>query len=228
MVLADRCILLVHSPLVGPEVMQPLAAVLVGMDAAVAAPDLRPALSERGRPFRETYVELAARIRADVVIGHSGAGVYLPLIADRLHADIVTYIDAHVPDDQPVHTPTGETLAFMDDHTQADGLMAPWPRWWPEQTLVGLVPDPSLREQIARGAPRVPRRIYDESVPMPSGWTERPAAYLQTSAAYDAHRIRAERYGWPSGRVDGGHLDLAAAPEATAASLMELWATPHG
>lgn len=228
MTLANRRILLVHSPLVGPEMMQPLATVLAGMDAAVAVPDLRPALEERAHPAWEAYVELATRNRADVVIGHSGAGVYLPLVADRAGADFVAYVDALVPADEPSHTPAGETLVFMDDHTQADGRMAPWSHWWPESTLVELVPDLSLREQIVRGAPRVPRRIYDESIPLPSGWTARPAVYLQTSAAYDTHRDRAEQFGWPSRRVDGGHLALAAAPETTAASLVGLWAAPRG
>jgi hypothetical protein len=219
----NQRIVLVHSPLVGPETVQPLATALEAMGAAALVPDLRPALGERDGSFWGRYVNDATTQRADVVVGHSGAGAYLPLIAERLNVRSVAYVDAIVPEDATGYRAPPDTLAFLDRHTRDDGLLEAWPDWWPAQVMIDVVPERSLREHIIDGAARVPRRIYDESIPLPTGWTHRPAVYLQLSDAYDAHRARAESYRWPTRRAGRGHLDIATAPEVTAAQLEELW-----
>lgn len=220
---ANQRIVLIHSPLVGPETVQPLALALEAMGSVVLVPDLRSALGESDGSFWGRYVDAATRQRADVVVGHSGAGAYLPLIAERLDAHSVAYVDAIVPEDAPEYRPSPQILAFLDEHTRDNGMLDAWPLWWPASVMIDAVPERSLREHIADGAPRVPRHLYDESIPLPTGWTRRPAVYLQSSGAYDADRARAEHYGWPARRVGGGHLDLATAPESTAAHLAELW-----
>lgn len=212
----------VHSPLVGPITVRPLAAALDARGWSTRVPDLRPALADRTRPFWRAYVDGATTSAADIVVGHSGAGAYLPLIADRLDARAVAYVDAVVPGDGSAFEPSSDLIRFLDERTDANGLLPPWPEWWPPSVMTDLVPELALRQRIVADAPRVPRRIYDEAVPLPDEWWRRPAVYLQLSEAYDAHGARAGRYRWPTQRLLGGHLDLATQPDSTASGIAEL------
>ena len=69
--------MLVHSPLVGPSTMAPLAAMLRTRGWATVVPDLRSAVSAPAR-FGRAVAEAADS--ADVVVGHSGAGPFLPAV----------------------------------------------------------------------------------------------------------------------------------------------------
>jgi hypothetical protein len=68
----------------------------------------------------------------------------------------------------------------------------------------------------------VPRSFYDDPVPLPPRWWARPAAFLQLSDAYCDERHRAERWGWPTLRLNGHHLALATRPDEIADHLCRL------
>ena len=73
--------LLVHPPLLGPAVLQPLAAELRQRGSGVAVPDLRAAVgTASGWPQRWVCAAAAAG-PAEVVVGFSGAGIVLPAVA---------------------------------------------------------------------------------------------------------------------------------------------------
>lgn len=215
--------LLVHSPLVGPTTLVPLARELRRHGWTVAVPDLRGALREPP-PQWHAIVELATRGqgRPDLVVGHSGAGVVLPIIAEVLDPAFVAFVDAVVPHGD-TYEASSEFVQFIDTLDTDGPLLPPWHRWWGHEVMAALVPDATLREQIARDTPRVPRSFYDDAVHLPSQWCDRTGCVmLQLSGGYDEFRVRAERLGWPTGLIDGRHLDVATRPNLVCEHLLEL------
>jgi hypothetical protein len=79
-----------------------------------------------------------------------------------------------------------------------------------------MVPDVALRRRLTDEIPRVPRAFYDAALMMPSGWRDRPAAYVQLSPAYDAEARAAWHLAWPVETLNGRHLDTATQPVVVA------------
>ncbi|MFT3855612.1 MAG: hypothetical protein QM733_23220 [Ilumatobacteraceae bacterium] len=161
----------------------------------------------------------------DVIVGHSGAGAVLPLIARDVGAAVTVFVDAVVPDPTTTLTPSDGFAALLDHLPVVDGLLPPWHDWWPPEIMARLVPDELLRAWVAAETPRLPRAFYDEPVALPEQWWQRPAAFLQLSAAYDEELARAQQWGWPTRRLDGQHLDLLTRPGDVADALVRLTRT---
>lgn len=218
--------LLIHSPLVGPLTLRPLATALAARGITATVPDLRDALTAP-RPQWQRFLDLACSAATgrhpDLIVGHSGAGVLLPLLADRVSAGFVVFVDAVVPADRTAHEATAEFIGFIDSLPREGDLLPPWHTWWGGETMQRLVPERALRERIAADTPCVPRSFYDDPVPLPAGWTSRRGCcYLQLSPGYDEDRARAAAYGWPTARLDGQHLDVAVRPDDVAGALLAL------
>ena len=201
-----------HSPLIGPSTVTPLATALASSGWTTTVPDLRDALDSPAR-FASRACDHGRA--ADVVLGHSGAGVVLPIVADHSAAAMI-FVDAVVPDADVVYRPSAQFLELLDTVPTTDGLLAPWHEWWPAGSIARLLPDDAERLRIIAEIPRVPRRFYEQPVSLPSNWWTRPAAYLQLSSAYDGDCKRADNLSWPTHRLDGQHLDLAVHPQEIA------------
>ncbi|MDY7099779.1 MAG: alpha/beta hydrolase [Actinomycetota bacterium] len=215
---AGRSVVLVHSPLVGPSTWRRVADELVARGASVAVPDLT-AVASAPAPMWPVYVEGAVAAARGLpgpvtVLGHSGAAVFLPIIADRLsiHAGPSVFVDALVPPAFGERRPSDEFLATLD--RVADGeLLRPWLDWWPADLVeTVLLPDPGHRAEVAADLPRLPRRFYDEPVPMPPGWSGAPCAYLRLSEGYDDDHAEAASRGWPTAELDRTHLGIVTDP----------------
>ena len=218
--------LLIHSPLVGPITLEALANEFRSRGFDVDVPDLRSGLAET-RPHWRSILNLAIASVGDakpkVIVGHSGAGVMLPQLAQHLQPEVVAYVDAVVPGDGAQHKASEEFVAFIDALPREGPLLPPWHAWWGNETMARLIPDEGLRRHIAADTPSVPRSFYDEAVPLPIDWSaRRGCCYLQLSPAYDDDIARARTYGWPTTQLDGRHLDVAAKPADVAAALIEL------
>ena len=72
--------LIIHSPLVGPSTVAPLAAALEALGWTTMVPDLRSAIQS---PTQFSQRAARAADATDVVIGHSGAGAFLPAVLTR-------------------------------------------------------------------------------------------------------------------------------------------------
>jgi hypothetical protein len=211
--------LLIHSPLVGPSTMTPLAATLRQRGWATTVADLRPAATS---PAQFALAATAVADSVDVVIGHSGAGAFLPPTAASLGGATAVYIDAVVPSATAKFNPSSELLQLLDSLPIVDGMLPPWHTWWPAEVLAELVPDARLRRRITAEIPRVPRSFYDEPVPLPPRWWRQAGVYVQLSPAYGDDCTRAGGWGWPTSQIDGRHLDLCVRPEVVADHIIEL------
>jgi len=214
--------LLVHPPLLGPAVLQPLAGELRARGEEVAVPDLRAEVETApGWPDRYTRAA-AATGPADVVVGFSGAGVVLPSIAVATEAERVVWVDAGMPARSGVTVPDDDIRSRMAVLIR-DGRILEWTTWWEPGTLEELVPDPRLRDAIRAEGHQLPADFYDIAVPVPDVWPEYGARYVQLSPAYDGDAGEARARGWPvAGYQHGSHLDVATAPVEVAVEVAAL------
>jgi hypothetical protein len=102
------------------------------------------------------------------------------------------------------------------------GWLPPWPQWWSDETLTGLIPDPAARRHFAAGCPRLPLAMFDEVQPPAPQWPDAPAAYLQLSEAYEDQAARARELGWPVAERISHHLAPLTDSDLIAESLCEL------
>ncbi|HET7820791.1 MAG TPA: hypothetical protein VFL10_04635 [Ornithinibacter sp.] len=159
--------------------------------------------------------------RADLVVAHSNAGRYAVAVAA---AAPVVYLDAALPPergDAPL-APDGllEHLAGLADD---DGLLPPWTRWWDDDDLASVVPDPEVLAGIRAEEQRMPLAYFRSRLGAPGGWVTHPQAYLALGDTYGEETAFARRLGWPTQVLEGAlHLHHLVDPDAVAAAVLDL------
>lgn len=148
---------------------------------------------------------------------------YLPRHGDgpTLRTGLVVFVDAVVPPASGVYeTPT--RLRELLDAQTVEGRLRRWLEWWPDDVVRELIPDADERAALLDDMPSLPRAFYDESVPVPAGWTDRHCAYLRLSDAYDAEFADAGRRGWARAALDSNHLAIRTQPRPVVGALAAL------
>lgn len=211
------------SALLGPVVAEPLVEALRACR--------RPArVVESGVPG--TADELARRYRAAirgnrplVLVAHSNAGLFVPgLLAEptvrgAVLVDALLPAAAVRPGSSVVDVVPAERRAAIP--TAADGSPLAWPFWWSDDQVDGLYPDRAARRAVERRAPRLPGSFFSSRIRVPS-ITDRRGGYLSFGDTYRAERDRAAALGWPTRRLDGGHLHLLTDPSAVARAVVDI------
>jgi hypothetical protein len=113
--------LILHSPLVGPTTTRALAEALADRGWTINAPDLRESLDSP-----QTYAAAASQAadNVGVLVGHSGAGAVLPVIAHDVNAKGTVFVDAIVPEAVARFTPSDGFLPLLDQLPVVDGAPA--------------------------------------------------------------------------------------------------------
>ena len=226
--MAVRQLLLVHSPLVGCATWELIAAELAADGYAVTVPDLAGTLTA-GPPYHLRQAEVIADSAAGrpvVLIGYSRAGPLLATAGTILGPQVRGYVfvDARLP--APGHcwmqSTSPELAARLRDLADPQGWLPPWSRWWSEEELAALLPDPALRQRFATGCPRLPLAMFEERYPPAPGWPGAPGGYLQLSEAYEDEAARARDLGWPVRVQLSHHLALLTQPGQVAREIREL------
>lgn len=214
--------LLIPSPLLGPATWRPVEAWLRSQGHDARAVDLGPPPRTAARVL--DAVTAAAADHPVVLVPHSNAGLYAPHLATLVDARATVFVDAALPatEAEGLDTPLAPPafLDFLRSLTDDDGLLPPWTRWWDDVTE--LFPDAATREAVERDQPRLPLTYFTSRVPVPAGWTGRPAAYLALGGTYAGERDRASRLGWPTRTLAGGHLHALHDPAAVGAAILDL------
>jgi hypothetical protein len=164
-----------------------------------------------------------------VLVPHSGARVFAPyLAAARPDAAVtVVFADAALPPAVPGPATVVDAgfLPFLLG-LAIDGMVPPWPDWWPDEELSTLFPDADTRRRVAGEAPALPLAFYTEPLPpVPDGWAGCQCGFLQFSAGYQEQATAARDRGWPVRELAGEHLHMLIDPDAVAAALVDLAAT---
>ena len=221
-------LVLVHSPLVGCEIWEPVARDLAADGYAVAVPDLAGTL-RAGPPYHLRQARViagSAAGQAAILIGYSRAGPLLAAAGAMLENDLRGYlfVDARLP--MPgrswMQTTSPDLAARLRGMAGPQGLLPPWSRWWGEDELAALVPDPALRRKFAAGCPRLPLAMVEEAYPPAAGWPAAPGAYLQLSEAYHDEAAHARELGWPVKVQLSHHLAVLTQPSQVASAIRTL------
>ena len=90
--------------------------------------------------------------------------------------------------------------------------------------LAELIPDPVSRRALLAQLRPQPPRFWEEEIPVSTGWSDAPCAYLRfaTNPSYDEAAAEARRRGWPCRELSGGHFHMLVDPQGVADALLSL------
>ena len=218
---------LVHSPLLGPSSWRWVARELRHRGRAALVPPLVDAADATWPTWSDACGAVNAalpRRDAVVLVGHSGAGMLLPAIAESSESDVagLVFVDAFLP---PSGGVAGLVPAEFIDRLRAlasDDVLPSWSTWFGQDAMRDLVPDDARRAEIDADMPRVPLSSLLAPVRIPERWERYPCAYVLLSVEpYAASAAEARARGWPVAEVaDGKHLDPVRRPTAVADALL--------
>jgi hypothetical protein len=223
---------LVPAPVLGPASWQPVADELTGNGARVIVPEL-VGFTDGGPPYAPRLVQrctgqiaaaLAAGPGADrvVLVVHSGAGPFAARLASAVPATpagvAVVFADAGLPAiDGPTPVVDGGFLPYLRQLAR-DGVVPPWPLWFPEADPAELYPGETARAAVLSDARPVPLSFFEEQLPAAPAPAQ--ARYLLFSDGYRPEAEEAKKRGWPVAELPGSHLHMLVDPGAVAAALV--------
>ncbi len=162
-------------------------------------------------------------IARSLLVGHSGAGLLLPAIRERLPHSVAGYIlvDAGLPWDgmsrlAEIEESIPKDAAGFREHLEAGAFFPTWT----DEDLSAIVPDVQRRHDLlAELSPR-PLAFFTEPIPVFAGWPDAPCAYLKLSDEYGRAAEAARQAGWTCIAIDAGHFHLLVDPVEVAALLL--------
>lgn len=216
-------LVLVHSPIVGPDTWLPVAEALRARACQVVLPRL---ISETAPPFWEAHVAAVVEAIGDpgphpsplVLVLHSGAGQLADHLAAQLD-DLGHTVEATLFVDAGLPTRGRSRIAQLrlEDPQFADDLQAllrsgeRFPDWT-DAELRELVPDGARRRRLLDGVRNLPAEYWEEPIPAVDA-PDHHRAVLLLSEGYGAVAEAAEKAGWPVVDLGAGNHFLALAEE---------------
>jgi hypothetical protein len=216
--------LLVHSPLVGPSTWRFVADVLASLGHEADVPDLRDAAQSADPRQFVVAAQSALAPSTEIIAGHSGAGFFLPSIAAPHRGHTLVFVDAKIPPRSGRATPNADFIDRLRSMA-VNGMLPRWSRWWSEEVMTQLLPDPQRRLEIEADLPDVPLAFYETAITIPDNWFTARAGFLLLSESYREDAQEAATAGWPTVELVGGHLDLVNYPDSIARGLVALAST---
>jgi pimeloyl-ACP methyl ester carboxylesterase len=226
----DPALVLVHSLLLGPRTWAPVAARLTASGTAAVVPSLL-GVSDADPPFwphvAEAVADAVSHLPANqpvLLVAHSNAGLLLPVIVHAAPRPVAgcVFVDATLPSRTgPTPAATSERLAFLRSKATG-GRLPEWTAWWDEHDIARLFPDPQTRSRISAEQPRLPLSYYEQQIPVPDGWDDRPCGYLLFGPPYDRWAQQARERGWDVDHVPGGHLHQLVDPDAVTTRILAM------
>ena len=210
---------LLPSPFLGPAAWEPVAELLRhrGWSVAVVAAD------EVGTPddVLQGFLAGLPAASAHVLVPHSNAGLYVPLLCERRTVVANVFVDAALP---PARGSASLAPAALYDLLRGragpDGRLPPWTRWWDDDAAAALFPSAQVRRRVEAEQARVPLSYLGSRVDVPPGWLDVPSAYVAFGDTYAEERRRAEERGWPVTTLAGRHLHMLVEPDEVATAVV--------
>jgi len=220
----ESLIVLVHSPLVGPFTWSLVAKPLQADGFDVLVPVLTdsgetppPYWQQHAVSMQQALVSIPPE-RPLVLVGHSGAGSLLPVLAQTARHPVKAYlfVDAGLPH------PGKTQLEEMPEELHR--LLVSGERFpnWKDEDLREVLPDGRARQHLLAEVQPRPLNFFEEVLPDVSGWSGAPGGYLLFTQGYRPYLEQAQRAGCPSRTLLAGHFHMLVDPVAVAATLVEL------
>lgn len=213
---------LLPSVFLGPVSVEPLAAALAeaGWDVRIAD----PGVPSSGADLAQRYRSQVRAAGPAILVPHSNAGLFVPGLLAEATVRGAVFLDARLPATEPTRT---TEVALVPPQLRssipvdATGAPVAWPFWWSPADRDSVFPSARWRAEVERRAPRLPAALLSAAVVVPPIAGTR-SAYVSFGDTYQADRQRAVDAGWPTLRLDGGHLHLMVDPVGVAAALLSL------
>ncbi len=230
---------LTHSPLVGPLTWRPVADRLKRGGLPAYVPVL---LSEGMQP--PYWVHHASAIAESsgsswpsvpvVLVAHSGAGPLLPPAREKIKHAVAGYVfvDASLPGRDKASRfdlfDSREDVELFRARAKG-GLLPVWTELvgLDKDRLTTLIPNRALRRRFVAELRPIPLAVYEEPLPVFSGWPDAPCGYLRFSEAYGPTVERVRKSGWSCLELAGGHFHMLVRPAAVARALVDLVKQMH-
>ncbi|MBB5868359.1 hypothetical protein F4553_001738 [Allocatelliglobosispora scoriae] len=227
----EPAFVLVHSLLLGPLTWAPVAARLTAAGAGTVVPSLVDVTDADDPPFWQRVVDrvhdavsLLPQGQPIILVAHSNAGPLVPVLVHAARRPVVgcLFVEARLPSRTgPTPTASLEHLDYL--RTKAtEGRLPQWTTWWHEDDVAMLFPDPQTRLMVSAEQPRLPLSYYEQHIPVPHGWDDRPCGYLLFGSSYDHVAQDARERGWEVDRIHGRHLHQLVDPDAVAARIVAM------
>ena len=213
---------LLPSPLLGPSVWRPVARLLAaqGWNTVTCLPS---AAVLSAQDVLAAFLDALPAHQELVLIPHSNAGAYVPALTTHRSVAGIVFVDAVLPPQRGrIPLASQASLAFLRGKADADGMLPIWTDWWEEAEVAALFADSETRARLEQEQPRLPFSYFEDSLPVPEAWDDRPAAYLAFGETYNREREEAERRQWPVITAAGRHLQLVNEPQQVATDLVNL------
>jgi hypothetical protein len=218
---------LMRSPLVGPSTWAPVARRLPN---AVVPSFLH--LAEAEPPFwplvADSVVAAVAALPAEteiVLVAHSNAGRFMPVVVDAIDHVVKScvFVDASLPAREGPTDAVAPALLEVVRQKAESGRLPPWSQWWDEADIAPLFPDEDVMRVVGDEQPRLPLSFFEQYIPVPAGWDDRPCSYLMFGTdGDDSKAADARERGWQIEHMRGLHLHQLVDPDAVAAMLRKL------
>jgi hypothetical protein len=212
---------LVHSPLVGPLSWSAVQVELRKRGHEVEVPSLvSAATSGSWQACVDAAVGGAAAGDDLVLVGHSGAGPLLPLIAGRMDPppERLVFVDAILPPEEGERSVSAPLLQHLRT-IETEGRLPPWSEWFGSVFMEELIPDDYLRNAVVADMPKLPLSYFEGVIPVPTGWARTSCRYVLLSEVYREEVVEATSRGWQVYELLGSHLDILTRPVEIADSL---------
>jgi hypothetical protein len=142
-------------------------------------------------------------------LAHSGAGMLLPAIRQVTGRRVAAYlfVDAMIPENMKSRLDlfASPEAATRFRQSAKNGYLPVWT----DEDLREDIPDNALRRRFVNELRPLPLAVYEEPIPVFSGWPDAPCGYLQFTPTYEFGKRRAETSGWIYSRMNGGHFPHA-------------------
>ncbi len=224
-----RTFVLVHSPLIGPATWHGVAVELTERGHRAAVPSML-GFETDGRPYWPGFVDRLVASCAAIdgpltLVAHSGSGPLIPISIDRLgeRVEAVIFAEASLAPEHGVAELAPEWLRRHLGSLAVEGTLPPWSAWWGADVMTTMIPDARLRAELEADLPSLPVDYFDQTVPVPDGWSSRVrCAYLWFSDVYEEEAADARARGWSVERLPGTHLHVVTGPAAVADGLLSM------
>ncbi|MCR2825359.1 hypothetical protein [Microbacterium sp. zg.Y909] len=170
----------------------------------------------------EEYATAAVRFGATTAIAHSNAGNFVPVLTAGSAVRRVVFLDAIVP---PLSGGTWPVVpARMRDTllaTARRGILPPWTRWWPQESVRPLFPDDATFARVDASTPSVPASYLSCRISAARNWAaELTCSYVAFGTTYADEIGVAASAGWPVRTLELGHLGMLQDPAMVADAVM--------
>lgn len=204
---------LIHSPLLRNYTWQAVASILRASGHVALTPELTDDSNYPLPYWKQEVDSINFSIDSPIIVGHSGAGVLLPHIGQKLNAKAFIFVDVVLMFEPQSRLDLlyQEGVNFAEEfeaHLKSGGK---FPEWTDEQ-LHSMITDDTIRQSLLTDLNPRGLDFFSEQIEVPNSWTTLPIAYIQLSDSYSFYAKQATEQNWHVVHFPSHHFEMLTNP----------------